>query len=176
MATIAPPTILIPPPPPPGGGVSGDRQRLVWVLEAIRQVLDSMVHLDPSPFPSELRGLFLDAWPEAEMSLKDATAALRNPARFRVLYPRLRKAGLTGPSLQLKTKSMDYHSRKYVGEILTYPAKPTWRERLARFVRPVFKCMNSIMGSLKEVLRGIEIAKEFKEHVEASVDALEQEE
>lgn len=72
--------------------------------------------------------------------------------------------------------SLDFHSRRYVGEILTYPAAPTWRERLARFARPVFICMNSIVGSLKDILRGIEIAKEFKEHVEASVDAVEQEE
>jgi hypothetical protein len=96
--------------------------------------------------------------------------------RFRALYPRLQQAGLTGPSLELKTRSLDYHSRRYVGEILTYPGQPTWAERLGRIGGPVFKCMNSIMGSLKSVLPGIEIAKEFKEHVEASVDALKWEE
>jgi hypothetical protein len=186
METTTPPRILDPPPPPPppgglippptGGGMRGDQERLVWVLGAIRLALDSTVGLQPSPFPSELRELFVEGWPDAENSLNDATEALRNPAGFEELHQRLQKVGLTGSSLQLKTMSMDYHTRRYVGEILTYPARLTLPERFARFARPVFKCMNSIMGSLKDVLPGIEIAKEFKEHVEASVDALEQEE
>lgn len=81
-----PPTMSIPPLPPSGGGMSGDQLRLVWALETIRQVLDSTVHLEQSPFPSELRTLFLDAWPGAEQSLTTATVALRSPVRFRLLY------------------------------------------------------------------------------------------
>lgn len=171
-----PPGGGLPPSPPPGGGFDGDRQRLVWMLETMRQILESTVYSEPSPFPSELRTWFLEAWPEAEKSLKDAIAVLRSPAQFETMYPRLRTVGLTGTSLQFKTASMEYHGRKYVGEFLTYPGRITWGERLARFAKPAFKCMNSIMGSLKEVLPGIEFAKEFKEHVEASVDALEQKE
>ena len=176
MATTAPPTTLTPPPSASGGGSNSDRARLLWTLETILLILDRTVHLEPSIFPEELQPYFRDAWPDAEKSLMNAISVVRNPARFRLLYPRLRRAGLTGPSLQLKTQSLYYYGKDYVGDILTYPAKKTWTERIARLFKPTFKIMNSLMGSLKGVLPGIDIAKEFKEHIEATVDALQKKE
>ena len=175
MATTAPPTVLIPPPPPSGGGLSGDQKRLIWILETTLLVLDKTVHLEPPPFPPELRPLLLDSWPEAEKSLRRAITVLRG-MRFRTLYPRLQAAGLTGQSLEMKAASLYYHSEPYVGEFITYGAKKTWGERIARFFRPAFKVMNSIMSSLKGIVPGIEIAKEYKEHVEAAADAMEEKE
>jgi len=165
--------------PKPGGGSRGDQKRLIWLLQTSRQVLNSTVKLRPSPFPGGLRNEMQRAWPEAEKSLRLATKTLRKDKDLNVLKPRLQKAGLTGSSLEFKAKSTEYHARNYskhLGQILTYPGRPTWSERLAKFVGPVFKCMNSVMDSLSDVLPGIEIAKEFKDHVEASLDALEQKE
>lgn len=79
---------------------------------------------------------------------------------------------MTDQSLDMKAASLYHHSGPYVGDILTYPAKVSWRERIAKFFRPTYKVMNSIMSSLNGIVPGIEIAKEYKDHVEAAAEAV----
>jgi hypothetical protein len=164
-----PPTTILPP-PTPGGGPNGDQQTLVWMLKTIQEVLRLTVYSATPPFPQELRQSFLDAWPSAEESINNTIATVNT--QFAMLYPRLQEVGLTGQSLDMKAASLYYHSAPYVGDILTYPAKVPLRERITRFFRPAYKVMNSIMSSLKGIVPGIEIAKEYKEHVEAAAEAV----
>lgn len=164
MAT--PPTTIVSPPTPGGG----DQQTLIWMLATIREVLDLTVHSPTSLFPQELQQPFLNAWSEAKQSIDNTIATVIS--QFGVLYPRLQEVGLTGQSLDMKAASLYYHSVPYVGDILTYPAKIPLRERIARFFRPAYKVMNSIMSSLKGIVPGIEIAKEYKEHIEAAAEAI----
>lgn len=93
-------------------------------------------------------------------------------SQFGALYPQLQEVGLTDQSLDMKAASLYHHSGPYVGDILTYPAKVSWRERIAKFFRPTYKVMNSIMSSLNGIVPGIEIAKEYKDHVEAAAEAV----
>ena len=59
-----------------------------------------------------------------------------------------------------------------MGDILPYPAKVPLPERIARLFRTAYKVMNSIRSRLKGIVAGIEFAKEYKEHVEATVEAV----
>ena len=50
--------------------------------------------------------------------------------------------------------------------------------KLLTWTKPGFKVMNSILGSLLKAFPGMELVKEFKDHVEASYEvagALEEE-
>ena len=140
------------------------------MLKSIEEVLRLTVYSATPPFPQELRQPFLDAWPAAEQSINNTITTLNS--QFATLYPRLQEVALTGQSLDMKAASLYYHSVPYVGDSLTYPAKVSWRERIAKFFRPTYKVMNSIMSSLSGIVPGIEIAKEYKEHVEAAADAI----
>jgi hypothetical protein len=171
MAT--PPTMIVPP-PASGGGLEGDRNRLVWMLQTIQAVLDLTVRSNEPPIPQELRQHFLDTWPEVESSINEAVQTLNS--QFAALHPLLEKAGMTGSALEMKAASMYYHSERYVGDVIKYPAKRTIGERIAKLFRPACKVMNSIMGSLKAILPALEIAKEYKEHVEAAADAIAEKE
>ena len=164
-----PPTPLLPP-PAPGGGPNGDQQTLVWMLKTIQEVLRLTVHSATPPFPQELQQSFLNAWPAAEQAIINAITTVNS--KFTALYPRLREVGLTDQSLDMKAASLNYHCAAYVGDILTYSAAVSWRDRIAKFFRPAYKVMNSIMSSLNGIVPGIEIAKEYKEHVEAAAEAV----
>jgi hypothetical protein len=45
-------------------------------------------------------------------------------------------------------------------------------EKLVKWLRSGFKVMNSVLGSLKAI-PGIEIAKEFKNHLESAYEVIE---
>ncbi len=46
-------------------------------------------------------------------------------------------------------------------------------ERLGKFVKPGFKTMNSVLGSFPKMVPGVEFVKEYKERLEAALDAVE---
>ena len=52
--------------------------------------------------------------------------------------------------------------------VLTYNKNPSTLEKLVRWVKPGFKVMNTILGSLSAI-PGIEIGKQFQEHVESAM-------
>jgi hypothetical protein len=147
------------------------------MLEIIRNALHAVVYMEQPPIPRELRNLFTDAWGDADQSFEAAKRRLAvSPILFRIfLEPRLRRAGLTGEMLTLKEASLQFHVNRLVGGgIITYPDDPTLWERIKRFGRPAFKAMNSVLGSLSSVLPVLEIAREYKDHVELTVEAMEE--
>jgi hypothetical protein len=168
-----------------GGGATGgsqsnrDQETLLRILATIRNRLDQIVHIDPPIFPSDLDPLFKQTWNQVDRCFKNAAAQLRTREEFVQLYPKLRAAGLTGAMLALKDSSLRFHDERlaeafntYPQVILSYPPRLEWWERLAGIARPAFGCMDSILGSFSKVLPILEIPKEYKEQVEASVDAL----
>jgi len=75
--------------------------------------------------------------------------------------------------LTMKEYSFMYQMNYMRRAILTYSNKETPLEKFVKWIKPGFKVMNSIMGSLLNVFPGFDIAKEFKEHVEAGYEVVE---
>jgi hypothetical protein len=168
---------------PSGEQMGKDQKVLLRMLQTIQHAIYTVVHTEPSILSSHL---FRETWHEVEASFQTANTTLDTRKQFTRLYGRLGKAGLTGEMLRLKSTSLELHVNRFVDAlsanqkgILTYPEK-TWRERLVerlvKLARPAFGAMNSVLGSLSTVLPVLEIAKEYKEHVEITVEALGQEE
>ena len=88
----------------------------------------------------------------------------------------LEVAGLTGATLSMKEVSINYHMDRVEKAVLTYSAQTTGEqvaEWLFKRVKPGFKIMNSFMGSFLKPIPVIEIAKEYKDHVEAGFEVAE---
>ena len=85
--------------------------------------------------------------------------------------------------LLLKQTSLNYHLdrldeavEKYSGQpILTLPIsdRVSLMERIVKYFKSGSKTMNSVLGSLPKIIPGVEVAKEFKEHLEAAWDIVE---
>ena len=45
-------------------------------------------------------------------------------------------------------------------------------EKFVRWIKPGFKVMNSVLGSLTTI-PGVEVGKEFKEHLESAYEVVE---
>jgi hypothetical protein len=73
----------------------------------------------------------------------------------------------------MKEYSLAYQLFRAQKTLVSYSQKETSLEKLVRWVKPAFKVMNSVMGSLLTVFPGLEMAKEFKEHVEAGYEVVE---
>lgn len=163
--------------PSSGGRMTGgdDFDRLAAMLERIRKNLRLLVFLSPRVLPEELQTQFAETWPITDKSFTDAIAILNDTNKRNDLAPLLEQAGLAGEMLGMKEVSLEYHMRRL--EQATQPPKKSksegWRKKVVRWVKPAFKIMNSIMGSLKSVIPGIEVAKEYKEHVEAGYEVVE---
>jgi hypothetical protein len=159
-------------PPPTNGGLRGDQERLIWMLDTIRGTLEGIVQEGGPLFPAEVHKEFLRTWGEVDRSLAAARSRVQVPLIvFRLLlYPRLRRAGMIGAMLELKSASLHRHTHKVTDEIFAKPRKPNWLERAIPFLGPAFKAMNTILGSLMGALPVLELAKEYKDHVELTVE------
>jgi hypothetical protein len=169
-----------------GGGSSSsssdDGHRLAQILLRISKTLKSLVYLKPPIIPPELQTEFAAVWNETEGHLATATATLQGVLPT-TLIESLAHAGLTGPMLLMKEKSINFHLQKIddvvveytsKGAILTYPERPGLIRRLLFLVKPGFEIMNSILGSVPaSIFPGKEIVKEVKEHVKASYESVE---
>ncbi len=173
------------------GDPSDDFERLARMLERIGTSLGNLINRDLGVLDSELRAQFVRTWPQAANNLAQAIRRLREeairvqsaPDRPSRLRRQLGSAGLTGSMLRMKETSLNF----YLDPIDRIVAQPlTGREslgekvlnKLITWTQPAFKVMNSILGSLLKAFPGMEVVKEFKEHVEASYEvagALEEE-
>src|SRR5438445_110705 len=154
-------------------GGEDDFTRLAKMLEIIREILEKLVNLDPPVVDSNLRVLFSHSWARVEMSFISAQLALRDETQRSRLRPLVEGAGFTGSMLTMKEYSLMYQMNHMRRAILTYSNKETPLEKFVKWIKPGFKVMNSIMGSLLNVFPGLDIAKEFKEHVEAGYEVVE---
>jgi hypothetical protein len=175
------------------GGGSGstsddDANRLAEMLKRIAQTLRTLIHLQPPLLPDEIRSEFIAVWPEAQRYFNAAVGTLSGQLPMRPYAKRkLVLAGLTGRMLLAKQRSLYFHLDRidaaikvYSGHTdverpaLTYPENPSLVRRLLFLVKPGFKLMNSVLGSIPAVVfPGKEIVKEVKEHVEAGYDSIE---
>jgi len=165
--------------PSSGGRMTGgdDFNRIAAMLERIRQTLRQLVFLRSAVLPAELQPRLEESWPIADRSFTDSIAILNDERRRDELAPLLERAGLTGEMLELKETSLDFHLRR-VDQALEASARQekaegAWVRRFVRWIKPAFTVMNSIMGSLTSVIPGIDVAKEYKEHVEAGYEVTE---
>jgi hypothetical protein len=172
------------------GGRSGtpagdDFDHLAAMLERIGRTLKSLIFLEPPLLPEKLRPGFIEVWPETQRHLNLAVGRLRGDLpRRHDTRRRLEAAGLTGSMLQMKETSLYFYLNQ-IDEgvqaysqsdrpILTYPQDEGLVRRLLFLLKPSFKVMNSIIGSIPAaVFPGKEIVKEVKEHVEAGYEAVE---
>jgi hypothetical protein len=155
----------------PGGRMASgadDFNRLAQMLERIRKTLDSLVHLEPAVMPVDLVERFNETWPEAEASLLDAIVLVMDERRRADLLPKLEAVAMTGQMLEMKEASLYFYLNRIDGQILTYSPDKSWFDRFIDWVKPGCKVINSILGSLLKAIPGLEVAKEFKDHVEAA--------
>jgi hypothetical protein len=84
----------------------------------------------------------------------------------------LTNAGFAGDMLELKERSLMVQKAQIEKAVLTYGQKESFGEKVAKWIKPGFKVMNSILGSLSGI-PGVEIAKEFKDHLESGYELIE---
>jgi hypothetical protein len=165
-----------------------DLTRLARMVERISRTLNDLIHLEPKILPELLAAELEAVWPEAQNNFTQIIKILRSELLIAVppvnLVAELERAGLTGPMLRMKGNSLyfflnqiDASVEAYKGQyanydkpILTYPDYKGIVKTLLGWLKPGFKVMNSILGSLPDVLPGKEIVKELKEHAEAGYE------
>lgn len=160
--------------PPPGGT---DRELLVWILVTIENELYRFVHGREKFFAGSWRRDFQAVWPTIVSCFDTAHAELEKPSE--ALGRQLALAGLSGDMLSLKAERLASYTnvlREALGEQSITNPRPRRRGVIAKIRDLVFGAMNSILGSLSKAFPVLEAVKEYKEHVELSVKAMEVEE
>lgn len=174
-----------------GDPPDSDLRRLARMVERIGQTLDKLIRLEPRVLPELLAANIAAVWPEAQKNLTQIVKILRSELLMAVPQPNLveevERAGLTGAMLHMKETSLYFYLKEIDANIeayqqkfspsnraiLTYPERKGVLRTLFGWLKPGFKIMNSILGSLPNVLPGKEIVKELKEHVEAGYEVAE---
>jgi hypothetical protein len=169
-----------------------DLSRLARMIERISFTLQKLVLLEPKILPENLAANFASVWPEVQDNLTVIVKILRQELILAEppvnLVEALQKAGLTGPMLLMKQNSLFYYLNNIDSNlmayeqihatrdkpILSYPESKGIFKTLLGWVKPGFKVINSILGSLPDVFGSKEMIKEFKEHVEAGYEVGEQ--
>jgi hypothetical protein len=164
--------------PPPDGE---DQELLVWIIQEIREQLRFFVYEGAFLMAPDVAPIFQQTWDEIESAC--ATAVNQVPEAWAGQQERLKNAGLVGPMLKMKARllrhrvSMFSQARPQFGEVPF--SAPYWQERyrtpIERMVgaaKPLFGTMNSLLGSLSGIFPVLEGVKEYKEHVENSVEAM----
>jgi hypothetical protein len=155
-----------------GGGQEDEFDRVVAMLESIRKTLETLVSITPRVVPQELHQSIGQSWHRADEGFKTAIATLQNKTQRVELKPKLEAAGFTGEMLDMKETSLNYHMARVDKAILTYNNSETMLEKFVRWIKPGFKVMNSVLGSLSTI-PGVEVGKEFKEHLESAYEVVE---
>jgi len=177
---------------PPGGKFDNPPDDNLTVLarmvERISSTLNDLIHLQPKILPELLAADLAEVWPDAQNNFTQIIKILRSELLIALppvnLMAELERAGLTGAMLRMKANSLYFflnridgnveaYKRQYASyekPILTYPEYKGIARTLLGWLKPGFKVMNSILGSLPDVLPGKEIIKELKEHTEAGYE------
>jgi hypothetical protein len=155
-----------------GGGRQDEFDRVAAMLESIRKTLERLVIVTPRVVPQELHPSIRQSWHQAEEGFKTAIATLQDKTQRVELNPKLEAAGFTGEMLDMKETSLNYHMAGVDKAILSYNNNDTMLEKFVRWIKPGFKVMNSVLGSLSTI-PGVEVGKEFKEHLESAYEVVE---
>ena len=154
-----------------GDGDDDDFNRVAKMLEDIEKLLGLLVN-SKFPVPPEIRESVLKSWPTASAGLQKARGELQSKMPSPKYRRLLINAGFTGDMLDLKERSLRVQKSQIEKAVLTYDQKESFGEKVARWIKPGFKVMNSILGSLSGI-PGVEIAKEFKDHLESGYELVE---
>jgi len=154
-----------------GGGNEDDFDRVVKILESIRETLELLVK-SKCPVPPELWEPIIKSWPIANEGLQKAKAVLQTATPSPKYRRLLINAGFVGAMLDLKEGSVVFHKSRMKKAVLTYNQNESLAEKVAKWLKPGFKVMNSILGSLSGI-PGVEVAKEFKDHLESGYEVIE---
>lgn len=155
-----------------GGGQEDEFDRVIAMLQSIRKTLETLVRLTPRVVPQELHPSIGQSWHRADEGFKTAIATLQDKTQRVELNSELEAAGFTGEMLDMKETSLNYHMARVDKAILTYNNNETMLEKFVRWIKPGFKVMNSVLGSLSTI-PGVEVGKEFKEHLESAYEVVE---
>jgi hypothetical protein len=146
-----------------------ERERLAEFVQDCYELLGQVVTEHGEWLPAELRDTYRRAWQEIEPDVRDLRAALRDGASSVPGFylseggwdERLRRAGLSGASLDLKLGGFTRARDRF----LVNPIR--------RFLRSPLRWANIVLGSLAGVIGAAEVLKELKETVEAGVEDVE---
>jgi hypothetical protein len=120
---------------------------------------------DSGAVPRDLSSVFLSAYGIVRGRLGDAIGALDGIKDTEdPLWRRLDDAGLNGESLRLKLTIW-----QRLGGAAAPPGRAP-RSRSGKLLGRVMGYVNSLLGSLATVFTGLELAKEYKDGVEAVID------
>ena len=155
-----------------GGGRDDEFDRVVAMLERIRKTLERLLSVSPRVVPKELHQPLQKSWHGADEGFKSAIAMLQDKVQRVEMAPMLEAAGFVAEMLDMKETSLDYHMGRVDKAILTYKNNETILEKFVKGVKPGFKVMNSVLGSLNTI-PGVEVGKEFKEHLESAYEVVE---
>ncbi len=165
-----------------------DLTTLARMVERISITLNDLIHLQPKILPELLAADLARVWPQAQNNFTQIIQILRGEFLMAVpsvdLMAELGRAGLTGAMLKMKANSLFFFLNqidtsveaykrqyaKYEKPVLTYPEYKGFARTLLGWLKPGFKVMNSVLGSLPDILPGKEILKELKEHTEAGYE------
>jgi hypothetical protein len=139
---------------------------LIELLEAIKNLLTWIVR-DSGLIREEFRGRFMELLAEIQQRIDAVIERLNSVERGDPVYEELRVCGLTGNSLRMKAG---------VGRVLFKELDDSAEQTSAglrifgRNLKFPLKWVNSLLGSLAKVFPPLEAVKEFKEHVELTLE------
>jgi len=135
-----------------------EQDRLSEFLQQVERLLFSIVADGIGVLPPHLQEPARNAWHDVQSRLSDLQEQLKLDEGLR---PRLAVAGLTGANLDFKLRGFDHARRRY-------SATP-----VPRWLKPVLKWINILLGSLATVMPGAELVKEYKDAIEQGIDEAE---
>lgn len=136
-----------------------DRERLIRFLRDVSDVLEYVRDNGIYLLLPHLRSHFAAALELAQPAIDEAVAELQNQH----LDDQLARVGLVGPSLDLKLAGFEYAMVMFLESLSL-----KWFKRLLKWI-------NTLLGSLKSVIPGVEIVKELKESAEHGIEEGEEE-
>jgi hypothetical protein len=154
------------------GGGDDEFKRVIRMLVGIRMTLRRLVRMKNPILPRELHLPISKSWPAAETGFHTAIMALRDKRQRETLRIYLVQNGFTGVMLDMKETSLNYHMRQVQEQVSKHEKKQSKVEKFLKWLKPGFKVMNSILGSLSAI-PGVDVVKEYKEHVEAGYEVTE---
>ena len=157
---------------PPGDG--DDRELLLWLLRIIEEELYRFAFYREPLNNASVRAEYRQVWPQVAAAFEVARESVLKPTKD--LQRSLENVGLTGNMLRMKTKRAWTGInvfRSALGELSILdpiPAKVGPTEKIRDWV---FEVLNDLLGSLAKVFDVLELVKEYKEHLNTTVKAIE---
>ena len=139
---------------------------LIDLLQAIKSLLGWIVR-DSALIKEEFRGRFMDVLEEMQQRIDSVIDRLDSVEPGDPIHEELRVCGLTGNSLKMKTEVGRALFKELDESAVETPSGLTIFGRKLKFP---LKWVNTILGSLAKVFPPLEAVKEYKEHVELTVE------